>query len=198
MRKPGLTEAEFRDAMNQVEAIYAASNNVPNIIGPTYGAALCDRALKIDRALHNLAVGIEDQAYAAGIRLDRPQSASLKIPAVARNELDGTFPLDTPTKGRLWPALTAREHHALGLLLKDARNRAQQLAVKLGGAFPQTTKQGPGLYARAQRVEKAISAIRNEMDTRAHDDCPTYGNVAPGHEGIGPSRSWYYGASEAH
>jgi hypothetical protein len=181
--------------MNQVQAMYAATNEVPNIIGPTYGAAMCDRALKIDQALHMLAVGIEDLAYDAGIRLDRPESPPLKFPAVARNVLDGSFPSDTPVKGRHWPPLTAREHHALGLRLKDARDRAMGLYVKFANAFPQSSPQK--LAGRARKVEKAISSVRNEMDNRAHNDCPAYGDAPPGHDGVGPARSWYYGAGES-
>jgi hypothetical protein len=196
MAKPGLTEAEFRDAMSQIQAVYDSTHDLGNIIGPTYGAAMCDKALKIDRALFTLVLGIEDQAFDYGIQLDRPQPSELKFPAVARQELDGTFPPNTPVNKRHWPPLTAREHHALGLRLKDARNRALHLYVKLANAYPQAAPRK--LAARAQKVEKIISSIRNEMDSKAHVDCPTYCDVPPGHDGIGPARSWYYGSSEAH
>jgi hypothetical protein len=187
MRKPGLTQAEFTEAMGQVQAIYDCLNSVPNIVGPTYGAAMCDLAGKIWPALHSLAVGLEDQALEAGFRLDRAEPAPLKSPAQARHELDGSFPADSVIgRGRLWAPLTAKEHHALGLRLKDARNRLPDLLVRLANAFPQSS----GLANRVRKVEKAVSSLRNQMDNRAHEDWPAY---IDDQDGIGPARKWYYG-----
>jgi hypothetical protein len=141
-----------------------------------------------------LAIGIEDQAEDAGIRIERPDDPPHLYPAQARNELDGTFPLDTPVKGRRWPPLTAREHHALGLRLKDARDRALGLFVTFANAYPQTAPRK--LANRTKKVEKIITTIRDIMDSHAHNDCPAYRDCPPDYEGIGPARSWYYGARE--
>jgi hypothetical protein len=195
MRKAGLTEAGFREAMGEVQAIFASLDTLPNIVGPTYGAAVCDRAMKIDRALCLLALGLQDEALDRAISLERADHLPPKFPAKARNELDGSFPPDTPVKARHWPPLTAREHHALGLRLKDARDRATGLFVTLSNAFPLSSPRR--LVGRAKKVERALLAIRNERDTRAHIDCPAYRDCPPGYNGIGPARSWYYGHTES-
>jgi hypothetical protein len=175
--------------------MYASTHTLGNIIGPTYGAAWCDRALKIDRALHTLAIGIEDEAYDAGVRIERPDDLPFLSPAQARNELDGSFPSDTPVKGRRWPPLTAREHHALGSRLKDARDRASGLFVTFSGAFPQTSPRK--LAGRAKKVEKIITSIRDYLDNMAHIDCPAHRDCSWDHDGIGPARLWYYGTRDA-
>ena len=195
MPKPGLTEAEFKEAMGQIQAIYDCLDTLPNIVGPTYGASMGDRALKIEHALHFLAVGIEDQAYDAGIKLDLAQPAPFKHPGEARNALDGSFPTNAPVRGRgasrLWTPLTPKEHHALGLRMKDAKTRIAGLIVKLSNAYPKTG--GRRLASAAWKVDKVLQSFCNTMDSRAHNDCPTYGDCPLDQDGIGPARSWYYG-----
>jgi hypothetical protein len=193
--KKGLTEPEFIAAMAEVQAVYDLGSTVANIVGPAYGAAMGDLAIKVfHRDLLRVALGLEDSAYDRGIRLERAEPATRTAPVQARAELGE---LTDPSadyvlyKKKPWPSLSATEHHKLGLRLREAKTRMTNLQETLADGFAQTTDRYQ-LATRAKKVLKTLDTLCTKMDERAHADCPTYVDAPPG-AGIGPVRSWYYG-----
>lgn len=188
MLKKRPSEVEYRAAMEQVRQLYIALSGVPNIVGPAYGAAMCDRAMKVERLLHPLALGLEDAANYQGIELDRVTDNCMphQPPGVARSQL-GEMPGDA-YYGRCWPMLTATEHHTLGLRLREAKTTTAGLVCKLANAFPKSDQRN--VAGRARRVERALAALCHALDNQAHKDWPALAETPPG-LGIGPVRSWY-------
>jgi hypothetical protein len=195
--KKGLTELEFIAAMAEVQAVYDCGSTVANIVGPAYGAAMCDIAIKaFHRELFRVAIGLEDAAYDRKIEIKRAEPATHKSPVQARaelGELTDPFADHVHYKKKHWPPLSPTEHHKLGLRLREAKTRLTNLQAKLANAFAQSDRYQ--LPTRVKKVLKTLDTLCSKLDARAHADCPTYVDAPPG-VGIGPARSWYYGAVE--
>jgi hypothetical protein len=59
-----LTEPEVLVLMDELQAIYNCIDSLPNILGPAFGAAWCDKGLRLEDALHSLSVDIEQRRVA--------------------------------------------------------------------------------------------------------------------------------------
>jgi hypothetical protein len=183
MRK-GLTEAGYLATMAEIQRISALTSAVPGIVGPPYGTAMAARASRINLALQDLAEGLEVRALANGFQIPRATPGPDKPGNEARAELDG---FDPARHGS--PPLSAREHRAFGLRMRETKHRLAHLSASLTNAFPLADP--PRLAEKARHVQRAVASFCNYMDEMAYRDCPA--QAAREASGLGPVGEWYYG-----
>jgi hypothetical protein len=146
----------------------------PNIVGPIYGARMCDRAQRPYIALYRLLIGLSD-ALPAEIRAKpSPDWAEwhnrLLHPVAARNDLrarSGESPLvydvmRQTMRGWSMPVLTLAEHRTLGTDLKALHAAVVAAECNIGNAGGPPVKD---LTMRARKVRRPLLTLRSHLDS---------------------------------
>jgi hypothetical protein len=159
----------------RVERIYVPTN----IVGPAYGTAVADRAMRVERVLYRLHLGLRDTAYdLTGEALPEHSRTENDDPHSARNRLRarvGEPELPHLAKGK-WPPLSAAEHVALGLELNALHEALIKMLGELSGVFGKTHK----VSQRARTVYEANFSLRCCLDSIVCREYPGDGDVVPG------------------
>jgi phage tail sheath protein FI len=58
-----LTQADYDNVQAELEVLAARTADVGNVIGPAFGAAWCDKALKLHRDILRLKMQVKDKFH---------------------------------------------------------------------------------------------------------------------------------------
>ena len=178
--------------LNDVAALHPLISPVPNIVGPAYGAPMCDRAILVIRAVEHLLTGLElALPIAVADAADTSWKRHHAAPHAARGALReraGEPPFaqdDIPHGARGWrfPHLTPAEHVILGTDLKRLHAGLIAAEVTLANTFGARHN----LRTRAAKAIRILLRLRSRLDTIAAQDCP---EGVSGH----PAAAIYFGA----
>jgi hypothetical protein len=131
-------------------------------------APVLDAALRVEHALANLCMRLQDQSGVADLSaIDPPLVARAQCARARRMSVD--------------------EHHAVGAELYQIRDRMQTLAIVLQQHFPKSSSVGKALH----RPERAIDHLRCRLDDLFCTQHPEQFSTRvyyPGHAAIGGER----------
>ena len=157
--------------LTDLSALYPALNPVPNVLGPAYGARLCDRACAVLRAVEHLLIGLDGAlSQEAWERADL--SWKEQRPARTwdgRNTLRqraGLPPIgeaETRLVGRSYrfPSLALHEHVCLGADLKQLHAALVHAECALGNGFGKAHD----LLRRATKAVRVLLQLRSGLDS---------------------------------
>lgn len=184
--------AVLQAAWRDVGEIYKDIRNVDGILATTYGPWLCRWLAHFEKALVLVSARMRDAARGLALTLeDHGAAAVIGDVGEARHELAGEFVAST---NQPWPPLSAPEHHALGLRLRRCKSRLAHLATNTANAFGRSSSSGGIAYGCVSALSR-LNRLCCALDSIAHRDCPEHGEAPPASQGgLGPARSWYYGA----
>ncbi len=163
--------------LNDVAWLHPLINPVPNIIGPAYGAAWCDRGLKVIRALEYLLTGLELALPIADAGATDAPWKNQHIRAfngrAALRQRAGEPPIlidDVPNtaRGFKFPRLTPNEHICLGADLIRLHRGLLAAEVTLANTFGATHD----LRRRAAKAVRTLLHLRNHLDSLVAQECP--------------------------
>ncbi len=150
---------------------------MPNIVGPAYGAAHCQRACNAVRAFERLLRALEfsiihDTYYANQAELAEWRSYACRDARNWLRERIGEPPFteeqrQSPRRG-FDPPLSAAEHLRLGADLKNTASALAKAEAVLGNAFGKDSD----LRRRAARANRLLLSLRSHLDSVVHREQP--------------------------
>jgi hypothetical protein len=160
-------------AMDQIQAVLVCLSDVPNIVGPSYGAPMCDKASAVEMDVWMIALPLEDAFYrrfdgrielAQKVMTDNDANERLRLAGVPR-------PPNYNGRRKIAP-LNLAEHTELGIRLAEANLRLVRLLCDLSSMFPNTRGSYPDgvLVVRTEKAMKKLANLRSKMDTFAARD----------------------------
>ena len=174
------TETAAR-VLDDVAALHPLISPVPNIVGPAYGAPMCDRAITVVRALEHLLIGLElelplDTADAGDTSWKWRHADPHAARAAIRQRAGAASPVEATTRrSARFPHMTPAEHVILGADLK--RLHAGLIAAEV--TLANTLGNRHTLRSRAAKAVRMLLQLRARMDTIAAQDCPERVNGRP-------------------
>ena len=181
-RPPAERDQIALDLLTKLDAAYVLLLNVPNIVGPAYGARMCDYAAKPRRAFERLIIEahdiLSDDAWRNAGGWDWHTGEFLN-PHGARNRLrervgEAPFPEDDPRirssfrYGERYPVLALSEHGQLGADLKAVHATLNTAICTTGNTWGKTHD----LCHRARKAQRVLLTLRSHLDSVVHKDHP--------------------------
>jgi hypothetical protein len=153
---------------------------VPNIVGPVYGAHMCDRAIKPVNAVIRLLIGLEDAlpdslVETAGTAWKNYSCRGLTSPRDALRARSGEPPLGEDavrqtTRSWSMPPLSLAEHRLLGADLKAIHSAMVTAGCDIANAGG---KRRDDLVRRVRKVERFLLTLRSHLDGAVQREYPT-------------------------
>jgi hypothetical protein len=162
--------------LHDLSAIYPIVDGAPNILGRVYGAAMCDKAIRVGHTLYRLRTGLEDAAKdwdSTRISWDAPSHRTSRTRTSLRARA-GEPPItkDDPhysARRERMPPLSPAEHVQFGADLaaaSDALSRAERGIAEAGGS------RCTDLLSRVRRVDLFLRRLRSHMGVAVQREHP--------------------------
>jgi hypothetical protein len=161
----------------ELTRLHPSLDAAPDILGPAYGATMCDRAANARRAFDHLLIGLEDAMPNAMWKVaDTTWKGHIVRPHTARAELRaqaGEPPLAEDAirctaRGFNFPLLSGAEHKCLGADLKAVAAALTRAECDLANAYGARDN----LRRRAAKAIRLLLQLRCHMDSIIHREHP--------------------------
>lgn len=184
----------YARVFHDLAALVPIVAGAPNILGPIYGARMCDRAIKVMRAADRLIIGLEDAmphdlwktvdraCHDHSYRASRPRDT---LRARAGDQLISVDDIRYTVRGILMPPISPAEHGCLGADLKAVHGTLTHAECDIGNAGG---KRRNDLLSRVRKATRCLLALRSHMDSAVQREHPN------GIEGRRPE-TIYFGAN---
>lgn len=164
---------------HDLTALVPTVAGAPKILGPIYGASMCDRAIKVMRAFDRLMIGLEDavtgtqwkaldrSCHDHSYRASRPRDT---LRARAGNKPISVDDIRYTVSRALMPPLSLAEHCLLGADLKAIHSAMVTAGCDIGNAGG---KRRGDLVRHVRKVERVLLTLRSHLDSAVQREYPT-------------------------